>query len=676
MRRHAPIAAAHARRLATLALVVAGLAPPALAAAEGSPAPVGLARFTDHDRFRSAKISPRGTYLAVMALHEGRRAIVFIDLTTRAVVSSFNPAGTTVAGDFHWASDARVVVELADQDGTLAAPVSRGELATVWASSGKTKLVFGYRAGEMQTGSLIKKAAPEAAWARVVDTLRGDDRRILVAITSMLEAGDRAERLWKLDLDTGLKTEVGAAPVARADLLTDADGELRLAVGIDQALTSRSWLRTPEREWRELTGLAGFNRDSVPVAFLAKDQAVEVVEPHQKGLGLFRVSLETGQRTLLAAFDLSEPTAFLRDRETRRTVAVESHPDLPTWDVVAPEHPLARALEGLLAAYPGQHVQLIDTTEDDRVAVAYVSGDRHPGQFLVVDVAKLTAEPVVEVRPWIRPEEMSEVQAFHIAASDGFRIHGYLTLPAARPGAAPPPLVVMPHGGPHFVRDSWRFDWEAQLLASQGFAVLQVNYRGSGGYGTAFQEAGYRHWGDRMVQDVVDAARWAARKGKVDGTRVCAMGTSFGAYAAMQAAILAPDLIRCAAGLSGVYDLTMMDWRGDISWSGLGRGYVKRAVGEDPATLRAFSPVYNAARLTAPVFLAHGGRDERTPLAHAERLKEALTGQGRPPGWLVEPTEGHGFYDEAARLRLYQRVVAFLVANTAPAAIATPTPTP
>ncbi|HET8539390.1 MAG TPA: alpha/beta fold hydrolase [Anaeromyxobacter sp.] len=228
-------------------------------------------------------------------------------------------------------------------------------------------------------------------------------------------------------------------------------------------------------------------------------------------------------------------------------------------------------------------------------------------------------------------------------------------------------MVVLPHGGPHFVRDRWSFDPEVQLLASAGYAVLRVNYRGSHGYGDAYEEAGYGRWGDRVVQDVVDATRWAVRKGFADPDRICAYGASFGAYASLQAAILAPDLFRCAVGFAGVYDLTRMSWTGDIPWTHHGRGYVRRAIGTDEAALKAASPVYNANKLRARVLLVHGEEDQRAPLAHAERMRKALVEAGRPPGWLVEPREGHGFYDETARERMWTRVLAFLAESTAPA---------
>lgn len=163
-----------------------------------------------------------------------------------------------------------------------------------------------------------------------------------------------------------------------------------------------------------------------------------------------------------------------------------------------------------------------------------------------------------------------------------------------------------------------------------------------------------------MTEDVLDAVRWAVKKGQVDGRRVCAYGASYGAYASMQAATLAPELFRCAVGYSGVYDLTRMMSDDDAVLSRRVQGFLRRAVGTDEAELRAMSPVYNAARLKLPILLFHGGMDTRTPIGHAKALRDALEEAGNPPEWVVEPAEGHGFLDPEARVRLYTRLLAFL----------------
>jgi dipeptidyl aminopeptidase/acylaminoacyl peptidase len=323
-------------------------------------------------------------------------------------------------------------------------------------------------------------------------------------------------------------------------------------------------------------------------------------------------------------------------------------------------------LSGLLDAYPGLHVNLVSTTDDQRLAIALVHGDRDPGRFLLVDVAKRSAEQILETRPWIKREEMAEMTAFHIAASDGRPIHGYVTSPRGLPAGARPPLVVLPHGGPFGYRDHWGFDPEVQLLASEGFAVLQVNYRGSGGYGEAFMEAGYRHWGDRMIEDLLDATRWLVRKGQVDGARLCTFGGSYGGYAALQAVVVAPELFRCAVGFAGVYDLTRLEHNDDMVTSEQARRWVRTTAGDDRDALRAVSPAFHADRIKVPVLLLHGGKDRRVPIAHAELLRDALTAQGRPPEWEEEPLEGHGYYNEAARARLYARLVEFLRRQTTP----------
>lgn len=663
-------------RLARLACLLTALAAPAGARAAGAapPPPTGLARFTDFPRFYGAKISPKGTYLAAAVAQGGRQALVFIDLATRKPVGSFNPSGDAAVGRFMWSSDERVVVELMEDGGPLSAPVSTGEIYAINADGGRGRLIFGYRTGGGGTGSHIRQAEQEYVWGYVLDTLRGDDRYILVSGGNFREVGDRQLRVWKVDTITGVKERVAVGPMPNCHFITDADGALRLAYASDDKARDHFFLREKDG-WKEITRMAGLPEGAEPLGYVTPDKALLVEAPQPGGFGLFQAPLDGGEVRLLAKTRLVPGERRMVDDATGRVWAIRSEPDLPAWEIVDPAHPLAKALAALVEEYAGWDVDLTSWSQDQRQAVVRISGDKAPGQYHLLDVATGTLEPLISSRPWIEPKEMAEVEAFHIAASDGFKIHGYLTLPPG-PAAAPPPLVLLVHGGPHGVRDGWGFDWEAQLLASQGFAVLQVNFRGSGGYGRDFEVAGYRRWGDRVIDDVLDAARWAIRKKKVDGGRVCAMGSSFGAYAAMQAAIRDPGLVRCAVGIAGIYDLTRMDWTGDISWRKTGRGYVHTVLGEDEAQLKAFSPAHNADRLTAPVLLAHGGQDERAPIAHARKLRDALADLGRPPIWIEEGSEGHGFFDEGTRLRLYEQVAAFLRQHAAPRSAAAPAAPP
>jgi dipeptidyl aminopeptidase/acylaminoacyl peptidase len=654
---------------ARLAIVAAALllSTTAIAAESAKPAaPTGMARFTSHERFVDAKISPKGTWLALVTVESGRRTLVFLNLADRKIGSKLGASGRNMVGRYAWANDERVVAEVWQQDGVLARPSSAGELLSINPERADARFIYGYRVGRDQYGSHIKRAETAWASAHLVDTLRHDDQHVLIETRQWEDVGDTQTWLAKLDVYTGLKADVASSPVANARFLTDENGEPRLAYALAGDARLRFFLRDTQGAWRPVQGLPGLRPQSDPWSFRASDGTLSVVEPVPGGFDLVEVAIDSGSRRPISRTKVAEPSAVLTDWATGKVVAVESHPDLPDWQVVDASHPLAQVLDGLLDASPGQHVRLVSRTEDQKKAVAWVYGDRQPGRLLLVDVAKRTAEVVAETRPWIKPEAMAEMSAFHIKASDGLPIHGYLTYPPGLADGAKAPLVVLPHGGPFGVRDTWGFDPEVQLLASEGFAVLQVNYRGSGGYGEAFQEAGYRHWGDRMIEDLLDATRWAVKKGRVDGTRMCTYGASYGGYAALQATILAPELFRCAVGYAGVYDLTKLEKNDDIVTSRTTRAYVRTTAGDDEAALRDASPVFHADRIKVPVLLAHGAEDTRVPIAHAEKLRDALTKLGRPPEWLVEPAEGHGFYDEGARLRLYTRLVAFLKKHTAP----------
>jgi len=254
---------------------------------------------------------------------------------------------------------------------------------------------------------------------------------------------------------------------------------------------------------------------------------------------------------------------------------------------------------------------------------------------------------------------MASTSSLHFNASDGMKIHDYITLPGGASGARPP-LVVIPHGGPHGIRDHWEFVEEVQLFASQGVAVLRVNYRGSGGYGRPYEESGNRHWGDRIIDDILEATRLVINQGLVDSNRVCIYGASFGGYAAMQSSIRAPELFRCAVGYAGVYDLPLMAKTDNVRFSPLAQRYFRWILGEDTKALKSASPVYNADKIQARVFLIHGKDDERAPIEHAERLRDALAKVGRPPEWLVEKKEAHGFYNEANQERMYARLLTFI----------------
>lgn len=666
--------AVHAARLALAAALVTAL--PARAAdgpmAGADDATSWSPSFGDRTRFASVKLSPKGTFLALVSVSRGMRTLEFVRVSDQKVVGRLAPGPSGMVGGFWWVNDERGVAELWAVTASQARPSNYGDLLWVKPQGAAHELVFGWRAGQQQVGSNIRRAEPERAWAHVLGTLPKDDRRVVISIRQWDDVGDRRVRLAKLDVFNGTLTELGQAPLLNASYAFDDEGNPRLAWvrGADERVKS---MYRDGGEWRPLEKFPGVTPDSGPWRFVARERALEVVEPVPGGFALVSISADTGVRRTIATTKLSPPDGFLGDPTTQKAVAVRSEPDLPTWQVLAPENPLGKLLEALLEAYAPLHVDIHSVTDDRSMALIHAYSDRHPGVWAIADVATNRTTPVWKTVPVVDPEELAEMSGFHVKASDGVFIHGYVTYPLGLAAGAKAPLVVLPHGGPFGIRDRWGYDEEVQRLAAAGFAVLQVNYRGSGGYGEAYREAGYRQWGGRMIEDILDATRWAVKKGKVDAQRICTYGGSFGGYAAVQATIMAPELFRCAIGFAGVYDLTRLEKNDDIVASAMARGRVRTMTGDDESELKAVSPAFHADQITTPLLLIHGGKDTRVPLAHAEQLRDALTKLGRPPEWMVEPAEGHGFYDDDARERMYARVLAFLKKHTAaPAPAAAP----
>jgi dipeptidyl aminopeptidase/acylaminoacyl peptidase len=336
--------------------------------------------------------------------------------------------------------------------------------------------------------------------------------------------------------------------------------------------------------------------------------------------------------------------------------------NFPRYWYPDPEHPLAQLHKWLCTVFPDQDVDITSQTDDMSRAVARISGPRSPPVYYVIDVPGRKLLHQLSSRPDLRAEDLAAVEPIEFTARDGMKIRGLLTLPN---GARTKQLamIVVVHGGPHGAYDRYGFDFETQLLASRGYAVLQVNYRGSGGRGQVFESAGYRRWGREMQDDITDGVKWAIGDGVADPKRICIYGGSYGAYAALTGAFREPGLFRCAVGMAGIYDLSLMWTKGDIQTSASGKNYLDLALGTDKKELERRSPVYNADKIRIPVLLLHGRVDERAPYEHAKRMRDALKKAGNPPELSTEWGEGHGFFDEANRAAAYGRILEFFAKN-------------
>jgi dipeptidyl aminopeptidase/acylaminoacyl peptidase len=319
-------------------------------------------------------------------------------------------------------------------------------------------------------------------------------------------------------------------------------------------------------------------------------------------------------------------------------------------------------------ALPDTHNDIVDWDLRWARLIVHAWSDRDPGSYFLFDRESGTLRHLLQPMPWLDPRRMSPMEPVVFKARDGMKIHGYLTRPSAQ-SDAPVPMIVHPHGGPFGIRDVWAFNPEVQFLASRGYAVLQVNFRGSGGYGFDFEAAGYRRWGLEMQDDLTDAVEWAIEAGIADPDNIGIYGASYGGYATMMGLVKTPELYRVGINYVGVVDLPRM-YRDDTrtrSVEGIQdwfRNWWVVHIGDpkaDAAQLHDTSPINFVERIQAPVMVIHGRLDWRLDIdSQYWPLVRALKAGNKPHEAMVKRFEGHGFFKEKNQIELYSAIQAFL----------------
>ncbi|WP_241696566.1 S9 family peptidase [Stenotrophomonas sp. SAM-B] len=630
----------------------------ALLAMTGQAGAVDLEHYLRRDTFTDIKISPTGAFYAATIPMEDRTGLAIVRREDGKLIGSFVPPKNNHANDFDWVNDKRVLIGLAEKFGSLDEPQPTGELFGINADGGRGELLIGYRVQSRGPGTRIQPKKVEAVAAFMIDALPDQDRRVLVKVMPFsVDPFTSAERL---DVNSGQRTPVARAPVQRADFVADGKGEVRFADGAAGDNVNKLYYRDGAgAAWKMVNDQGVSQRIERALGFSEDGRLAYLLVEQPSGPDtIVSWNPATDERRELLRDEVVDPAKVIYRRGTSIPIGALYLGDTPRtrfFDETSADARLQRSLE---QAFGGQAVFITSSSRDGRLAMVQVWSGSNPGDFYVFDTQAKKADLVVSRSQWVDPDTTAVVQPIALKARDGMPLHGFVTRPRGSEGKRLP-MVVMPHGGPFFVYDDGAYDMESQLLAAAGYAVLQVNFRGSSNFGRAHANAGSREWGGAMQDDLTDATRWAVAEGIADGAKVCMYGASYGGYAALMGVAKEPSLYACAAGYVGVYDLPIMYTTGDIQRRGSGETYLREWVG-DRTALAAVSPVNLAGRIKVPVFLAAGGEDERAPILHTRRMEAALKKAGVPVDTLYYPTEGHGFYTDAHRREYYTRLLAFL----------------
>jgi dipeptidyl aminopeptidase/acylaminoacyl peptidase len=481
-----------------------------------------------------------------------------------------------------------------------------------------------------------------------------------------------------MDVRDGALAEIIAAPAPNMQFVADHQGRIRFAYGGGINGNGKVYIHpTDSFGWRplsktgdeqpfamELTHSTGF---TYPMAF-SRDDSVAYFHCARAntGYGICRWNPASDTWQTVWTNPKVETDGLLMGTTYDDVIGVSFTDGRPGMSLFDSQSADAKALVTLLNQFPGESVRFVSGTSDGRLSIVLVEADADPGTFYLYDrdAKKLTV--LLSRASWINPERMAGKQPFEFAARDGLKLQGYVSFPSGQENAKHLPMVVFVHGGPYGIRDKWDYDPLVQVMTTYGYAVLQVNFRGSSGYGDNFGRAGWGEWGGKMQDDVTDATHWAIAQGIADPQRICIFGASYGGYSALEGAVKEPDLYKCAIGYVGIYDLSLMYTRGDIPQSASGENYLQRVLGNDMGVLARRSPIDQLDRLKAKVMLVVGDKDTRVPPVQGNNLHNELLKRHIAHEWMEKPDEMHGFYDEANLAELYANVVRFLGANIGP----------
>jgi dipeptidyl aminopeptidase/acylaminoacyl peptidase len=608
--------------------------------AHAAPPPPTLEDILKPSQHDIVKISPNGKYVAATVRkpenNQNRMLLAIIDRETNKPVRVLDPEEKAEISRVWWVNDQRLYV------------------MSTWGGDNVQQYYLDPRIVAINVdGSRIR-----SFYATIVDTLVDDDEHLLIERCAKDTRKGCLTYVQKVDEDHWKGPRIADAPAVDVTFFTDNAGHVLFASTWGDDGIQKVWIRKGEG-WEIFNdeaqsgveiGLIGKSRDDRQVFILSERKAgPDVIE---------RLTLSTGERTEVMSDPVLDPAFVLWSADGRQPIGAAYGRGVPRarfWDAADPD---AKLLRGMEKAFPEDAVAFANGSRDGQHIVVNVWSDRDPGSFYLLDRATKRMDLVARVKPWLSPDTLARSEPIAFTTRDGIELHGYLTMPNTV--TTPPPLVVMPHGGPFDVEDEWGYDEESQILAADGYAVLRINYRGSGGRGQSFERSGHRQWGLKIMDDIVDGTRWAMAGGRIDPKRVCLWGTSFGGYASLMGVVREPDLYRCAISTAGPTNLVITRKWGDTHQSEWGRHYLDEAVGDNEVALYEQSPVKHVAKIKVPVLLVHGDHDQRVSFEHARAMVAAMEKAGKPMETFFFDDETHGIYGEENRREYYGRVLKFL----------------
>jgi dipeptidyl aminopeptidase/acylaminoacyl peptidase len=664
-----------------LSILIAAFAAPAIHAVE----PGSVESFFRPSEFSQVTISPDGSRVAARHIGENYEmnlllvdadSLVESNTPNVSMLTSFETGGVA---DYMWKNSERLLFrgqadirEEGASGGNFVAAYSIG----IDGSQPRTFLTrYCQTAGARGQGCYTVNENRDYVafnYQSILDRQGDDDQYVILSMNPSM-ASPYAD-VFRLDTRSGRINKVEDSPGTFMQWFADSNHQRRAAVShVRGSLMMQLMYReTEDDEWRSVyefeaqeAQVFGFDTDNQHIIILSRRDTDK--------FSVYRLNPDTGQTgdPIISdpIYDI-ETIRFTGNRDQQRSIAwAETRGDTPRKYFMNEE--IQGVQETIDYYFPDTINDLVSWDDDRNRFIVHAWNDRQPGRYYLLDMEAGKLRFLFDQRPWQNPEEQGEMRTIEYTARDGLLIRGYITLPPGYVDGEPVPLILNPHGGPYGPRDEYGWAREAQFFASRGWATLQVNYRGSGGYGRHFETSPYRQWGLQMQDDLTDAVQWAVEQGFTSEDRMCIYGASYGGYATLQALVSTPDLFQCGVSYVAVSSLTALldldtrrstaEFRDTFMGTVMTRYLGDASNDADMERLRATSPLYHVENIEVPLLAIHGEADPRVDIdTQFYPLVRELRSQDKDFEQIVGAYEGHGFFTGEVTIDLYTRMAEFL----------------
>ncbi|WP_221411500.1 S9 family peptidase [Dysgonomonas sp. 216] len=588
----------------------------------------------------SYQISPDGKYFSFLAPYENRMNIYVQEIGQDSAMRLTSETARSVAGYF-WGNNNRILF-LKDTGGD------------------ENFQLYGVN---INGSNLLPLTAFEGVRTTIIDDLPEIEKEVIVGLN---KRNPQIFDPYRLNIETGEMTILAENPGNIQGWMTDHDGKLRIAIALDGVNQSLLY-RDSEDQPFGIVITTNFKESLSPRTFTEDNKklyATSNLGRDKSALVIYDPQTATEEK-LIYENDTYDITGIIYSNKDKKLQAASYMAHNGTQRNFF-DSSLKNVYDKISEKVSNMPFGIADRTKNEDVYIIRTYNDKTPGAYYLYDSSNDKLTHISDVYPWLKEENMAAMNCIEYTSRDGLKIEGYLTLPVGytMETAKKLPVVINPHGGP-WARDTWGFNPEAQFLANRGYAVLQMNFRGSTGFGRKFWELSFKEWGKTMQDDITDGVIWLTENGIADADRIAIYGGSYGGYATLAGLTFTPDLYACGIDYVGVSNLFTFLNTIPPYWKPM-LDMMHEMVGDpraDSTLLVSSSPVFHVDKIQVPLFIAQGANDPRVNKDESDQMVKALEERGITVQYMVKDNEGHGFHNEENRFEFYKAMETFLEEN-------------